>query len=112
MAKKKKIPPKYQKWIDARKKYKLSHARIEMARKLGMNPKRFGKLDNNDQERWKLPLGDFIEKCYLKAFGELPDKIVTRRMAFSCKWRERVRDWIACKVTDQAQVGAGRLERE
>lgn len=77
MAKQKKIPPKYQKWIDARKKYKLSHAQIQMARELGMDPKRFGKLDNQHQEPWKLPLGQFIEKCYRKSFDRLPDKVLS-----------------------------------
>ena len=31
-----------------------------------MNPKKFGKLDNHDQEPWKLPLGQFVEECYRK----------------------------------------------
>jgi hypothetical protein len=48
MAKRKKIPEKYQKWIDPRKKYHLSHAHIQMARKLGMNPKKFGDLANTN----------------------------------------------------------------
>jgi hypothetical protein len=33
-----------------------------MARELGMNPKKLGKLDNHDQEPWKLPLPEFIRK--------------------------------------------------
>jgi hypothetical protein len=46
MAKQKQLSPKYQVWVDARKRHKLSHAHIQMARELGMNPKKFGKLDN------------------------------------------------------------------
>jgi len=38
MSKKKRIPEKYQVWIDARKRYRLSDAHIQMARELGMNP--------------------------------------------------------------------------
>jgi len=53
MAKKLKIPDKYQVWINARKKYRLSHAQIQMARELGMNPKKFGKKANHKQEPWK-----------------------------------------------------------
>ena len=34
-----------------------------------MNPKGFGKLDNHRQERWKLPLAQFIAECYEKRFG-------------------------------------------
>ena len=39
-----------------------------MARELGMNPKNFGKLANNNQETWKVPLPQFIEKIYSKRF--------------------------------------------
>ena len=77
MAKKKRVPPKFQLWIDARKRHKLTHAQIQMARELGMNPKGFGKLDNHRQESWKLPLGQFIENCYLKSFGKLPDTVLS-----------------------------------
>ena len=57
---KKKIKPSQQKlmaWIDARKRHRLSHAQIQMARELGMNPKKFGRLDNHRQEPWKMPPG-------------------------------------------------------
>jgi hypothetical protein len=66
MAKKKNLSPKYQVWIDARKKFKLSHAHIQMARELGLNPKKFGSLANHKQEPWKEPLPDFIESLYYK----------------------------------------------
>ena len=76
MAKKKKIPDKYQRWIDARKRYHLSHARIQMARELGLNPKKFGGLANTKQEPWKLPLPDFIEELYYKHFKKnQPDNV-------------------------------------
>jgi len=49
-----------------------------MARELGMNPKKFGKLDNHKQEPWKLPLPRFIEKLYLKRFKrERPKGVVS-----------------------------------
>ena len=50
------IPQKLRAWIEARRKFRLSHAQVQMARELGMNPKKLGKLDNHKQERWKLPL--------------------------------------------------------
>ncbi|MBF8278082.1 MAG: hypothetical protein HW390_3155 [Candidatus Brocadiaceae bacterium] len=68
--KKKKIPDKLQAWIDARKTYHLSHAQVQMARDLGMNPKGFRKLANHKQEKWKLPLPLFIEECYSKRFRQ------------------------------------------
>jgi hypothetical protein len=70
MAKQKQLSPKYQVWVDARKRHKLSHAHIQMARELGMNPKNFGNLDNNKQEPWKVPLPIFIEDLYYKRFGK------------------------------------------
>ncbi|MFQ5629829.1 MAG: hypothetical protein ACE5I1_13775 [bacterium] len=77
MAKKKKIPEKFKIWIEARKKYRLSHAHIQMARELGMNPRKFGSLANHKQERWKLPLPEFIAECYRKRFGKSqPDRVV------------------------------------
>ncbi len=76
MAKKKKIREKYQRWIDARKRFHLSHAHIQMARELGMNPRKFGSLANTKQEPWKLPLPDFIEELYFKHFKKnQPDNV-------------------------------------
>ena len=65
MMKKKRIPEKYQVWIDVRKRYRLSDAHIQMARELGMNPKKFGKIANEKQEPWKAPLPAFIERIYV-----------------------------------------------
>ena len=76
MPKKHFVPQKEQAWIEARKKYHLSHAHIQMARELGMNPAKFGKLANHRQEPWKAPLPVFIEQLYFKRFGKRqPDTI-------------------------------------
>ena len=73
---KKQLSPKYQVWVDARKRFHLSHAHIQMARELGMNPKTLGKKANHGQEPWKVPLPEFIEQLYLKRFGKaLPDHV-------------------------------------
>ena len=70
------IPTNLQPWIEARRKFHLSHAHVQMARELGMNPKKLGKLDNHDQKPWKLPLREFIGKLYFKRFGkEWPDAV-------------------------------------
>jgi len=63
-----KIPLEFQQWIEARKRFQLSHAHVQMARELGLNPKKLGKLANCDQEPWKLPMPDFIVKLYMKRF--------------------------------------------
>jgi len=49
---------------------------IQMARELGMNPKKLGKLANHKQEPWKAPLPEFIESLYWKHFKkEKPDTV-------------------------------------
>ncbi len=71
------VPGQLQAWIDARKRHKLTHAHVQMARELGMNPNKLGKLDNRDQEPWKAPLAEFIEHLYFKRFGrERPEVVV------------------------------------
>jgi hypothetical protein len=69
LTKKNKIPDRYQIWIDVRKRYHLSDIHVQMARELGMNPKKFGKIANEKQEPWKAPLPVFIERIYFKRFG-------------------------------------------
>ena len=64
-----KILLKLQPWIDARRRFKLSDAHIQMARELGMNPKKMGSLANQKQEPWKVPLQEFIVECYFKRFN-------------------------------------------
>lgn len=74
---KKKLAQNLQDWVEARRRHHLSHAHVQMARELGMNPKNLGKLDNHDQEPWKAPLPQFIEHRYLKRFGRERPEIVT-----------------------------------
>jgi len=70
------IPNTLRPWIEARRRFRLSHAHIQMARTLGMNPKKFGKLANHRQEPWKVPLPVFIEDLYFRRFGKLkPDDV-------------------------------------
>lgn len=72
------IPVDLAVWIEARRRYRLSHAQVQMARELGLNPKKFGKLANHDQEPWKLPLPEFIEECYWKRFKkDRPDRVLS-----------------------------------
>jgi hypothetical protein len=78
MAKKQVIPQKYQVWIDARRKYHLTDAQIQMARELGLNPKKFGKIANEKQEPWKKPLPEFIEEIYFKRYKKKePDVVIS-----------------------------------
>ena len=77
MAKRKqRVPQELQKWIEARDRFRLSHAHVQMARELGLNPRKLGGLANHDQEPWKLPLPQFLEELYMKRFGKTrPDQV-------------------------------------
>lgn len=67
---------KFQAWIEAKKKFRLTDVQIQMARELGMNPKKFGSLANHKQEPWKAPLPEFIEDLYYKRFKkDRPDVV-------------------------------------
>ena len=55
-------------WKEAKKRYHLSDMHIQMARDLWLNPKKFGSLANNKQQKWKAPLSEFIEDIYFKRF--------------------------------------------
>ena len=73
-----KIPANLQVWVDARKRFHLSHAHIQMARELGMNPKKLGGLANHRQEPWKAPLPEFIEDLYERRFGRRrPERVLS-----------------------------------
>jgi len=71
------LPPQIRAWVEARKRHRLSYAQVQMARELGLNPGKLGKLSNHGQEPWKAPLPQFIEHLYLKRFGWEPTRVVT-----------------------------------
>lgn len=57
-------------WANARKICRLTARQVEMARALRMNPRTLPRLRPSPQQRWKLPLGEFIEECYSKRFSD------------------------------------------
>jgi hypothetical protein len=105
------LPPHLQVWIEARKRYRLSHAHVQMARELGLNPKKFGGLANHRQEPWKAPLPQFIEGVYAKRFGrERPDVVIpVEEYARQLERRKAARKTAKAtraKQTAQATTGA------
>ncbi len=97
---KKTLPPKYQVWVNARKQFHLSHAQIQMAKELGMDPKKLGgkklggkKLGDKSKpnpKSSKLPLPAFIEQRYLKQFGKSqPDDVRSIEQIFQDKRQRR-----------------------
>lgn len=65
-----------EKWIIAQKRHRLSDTHVQMARELGMNPDKLGKIDNHKQEPWKAPLPQFIEEIYFKRFKKETPEVV------------------------------------
>ena len=93
MAKKSFIPNKLRPWIEARKKFRLSDAHIQMARELGLNPKKFGSLGATRQQPWKLPLHEFIEKIYFKRFNKRrPDQVRSIEQTVADKARKKAQN--------------------
>ena len=85
------IPVHLQIWIDARKKFRLSHAQVQMAREMGLNPKKFGKLANHKQEPWKMPLPQFIEHLYRKNFKkDRPETVASIEERAELEYRRKL----------------------
>jgi SOS-response transcriptional repressor LexA len=118
--KKRKLNPKLQAWIDARKRHRLPHAHVQMAREFGMNPKTLGKIDNHKQQPWKAPLSEFISFLYEKRFGRRrPENVLSiealaRKMARQADARRRAKPSVgwrgavpkACRLTAKQIMGA------
>lgn len=56
-------------WARAKRLCRLSARHIEMAKQLGMNPKKLPKLIPSKSQQWKAPVRDFLEDLYAKRFG-------------------------------------------
>ncbi|MGL5920083.1 MAG: hypothetical protein ACRCZQ_06250 [Bacteroidales bacterium] len=66
-----------EKWIEAQKRHRLSDKHVQMARELGFNPDKLGKIDNHKQESWKAPLPQYIEELYSNKFNrEAPAGVI------------------------------------
>ena len=90
MPKKGFIPNKLKPWIEARKKYRLSHAQVQMAREIGLNPKKFGKYAGTKNKPWKLTLPLYIEKLYFKCFKkERPENVKSIEQIARDKYKKK-----------------------
>lgn len=98
----KRLNAKLQAWVDARRRHHLSHAQVQMARELGLNPAKLGKLDNHKQEPWKLPLPQFIEVLYFRRFRRYAPEIV---MSIEDRARLQQQKKKARRAARQQQLG-------
>jgi hypothetical protein len=97
------LPKDAQAWVEARRRHRFTHAQVQMARELGLNPAKLGKLDNHEKEPWKAPLPQFIEQLYLKRFGRAaPESVISIE--------ERVRMAAAKKAARKSGHATGHAE--
>lgn len=97
------LPPALQPWVEARSRHRPSHAHVQMARELGLNPRKLGSIANHDQEPWKAPLAQFIEHLYRKRFRR-------ERPAVVVSVEQRARQVARKKAKRKAARGARRAE--
>ncbi len=101
-----------EKWIVAQKKHRLSDTHVQMARELGLNPDKLGKIDNHRQEPWKAPLPEFIEEIFYKRFKkERPDvvkplKQILKEQEIKTKTKKKEKE-IRRKEREQEQMNNG-----
>ena len=87
-----------EKWMAAQKRHHLSDRHVQMARELGLNPDKLGKIDNHRQEPWKVPLPQFIEDIYYKGFKrEQPETVrplkqILKEMEFKKKLQKEKKE--------------------
>jgi hypothetical protein len=57
-------------WSSAKKACRLNARQVEMARALGMNPRKLPGLRPSPRQRWKLPVGRFLRRRFrLDTYG-------------------------------------------
>jgi len=98
---------KLEKWKVAQKRHRLSDKHVEMARLVGLNPDKLGKIDNHKQETWKSPLPQFIEEIYFKRFKKTEPAVVksiNEQIADEKKKKERQKKAKALKRKEQAKI--------
>lgn len=75
MGKNSELPPRLAAWSRARDRFALSPAQVQMARDLGLDPKRLGRLDRGDEDPG-VTIAERIERLYRDTFDrEQPDLV-------------------------------------
>lgn len=70
------IPKKLQEWIQARERFQLSDAQVQMARELGLNARKLGEKVRPREGVAALSVAEFIDASYLKRFGKEQPELV------------------------------------
>ncbi|MCE8567428.1 MULTISPECIES: hypothetical protein [Bacteroides] len=105
-----------EKWIIAQKRHRLSDAHVQMARELGLNPDKLGKIDNHKQEPWKTPLPQFIEEIYFKHFKKdtpevvKPLKQILKELEIKKQQKKKEKDKKRKEDAMQSTIDDGKVE--
>ena len=80
-----------QSWVKVKRQCALTDAHVQMARELGMNPRRLIESQSKTQGLTQTPLGQCIEGLYFKRFKRpLPDAVAPlRQLLHDARARER-----------------------
>lgn len=109
MSKPKRIANKFLPWLDARKKHRLTHLQVQMARELGLNPRRLGGYAGNDKDPNRLSPGEFIEALYLKQFRKTEPDVVQTIEQLAAVHEEKRAERISAKLAQAAATSPGDL---
>jgi hypothetical protein len=61
-------------WTETKKICRLNQEEVQMAQKLGLNPKKLiANHSSVKQESWKAPVGEWIREIHAKQFGDKPN---------------------------------------
>ncbi|HBJ35752.1 MAG TPA: hypothetical protein DDZ51_13605 [Planctomycetaceae bacterium] len=102
MSKPKRIANKFLPWIDARKKHRLTHMQVQMARELGLNPRRIGGYAGNEKDPDRLSPGEFIEALYFKQFRKAQPDVVQTIEQLAEMHEEKRAERISAKLAQAA----------
>src|SRR6202022_786379 len=64
------IPTKLKPWFEARRRFKLSHAHTQMARELGMNPRKLGSLADGGRSHGNCLSRSLSSNAIVKALAD------------------------------------------
>jgi len=62
--------PRDDDWAKAKRLCRLSVADVEMARQLGLNPRKLIQNIPSPSQRWKAPMGEWVRELYRERFGD------------------------------------------
>ena len=103
MANPKRIPHKFKPWIEARRRHGLSHAQVQMARELNLDPKRLHTGAKKGDPAAKLPYPDLIERLYRERFNRATPLRIQTIEEMAAEHLRRRRQCLADRSSNEAE---------